>query len=164
MDLEITKRKVKPSEMTVERGLAANPKYNPGRREEIKYRDTGLERATQGDVRAEVMEVAKGVSRPTGWHYHTCDVQFLHMIKGWVKLELPNEGAMILEAGDSITIPGGMIHQELSSSDNMELLEVTIPAKMGTVAVDKPDWATEDASDYGDEISHAIKAGHAADT
>lgn len=164
MDLEITKRKIKPSEMTLERCLASNPVYNPGRREEIKYLDTGLERATKGEIRAEVMQVSTGVSRPTGWHYHTCDVQFLYMMKGWVKLELPKEGTIVLEAGDSITIPGGMVHQELASSDDMELMEVTVPAKMGTVPVDDPEWAKENASDYSDEISHAVKAGHAANT
>jgi len=164
MDLEMTERKVKPSEMTLERSLASKPVFNPGRREEIKYRDTGLERASKGEIRGEVMHISTGVSRPTGWHYHTCDVQFLHMIKGWVKLEVPGEGVMLLEPGDSITIPGGMIHQELSSSDNMELLEITIPAKMGTIVVDKPDWAQEDASDYSTEISHAVKEGHAKKT
>jgi len=164
LNLKITKRKVHPSDMTVERSLAASPVFNPGRREEIKYRDLGLEQATKGEIRGEIMHISTGVSRPTGWHYHTCDVQFLHMIKGWVKMEFPGEGPMTLEAGDSITIPGGVVHQELCSSDNMELLEVTIPAKIGTVNVDAPEGAQEKASDYSDEISPAVKAGHAADT
>lgn len=163
MEVKMTKRKTKPSDMTVERSVASNPVFNPGRREEIKYRDMGLEKATKGDVRAEVMHVSVGVSRPTGWHYHECDFQYLHMIKGWVKMEFPGEGSMILEAGDSITIPGGVIHQELASSDNMELLEITVPAKIGTVPVDEPEWAKEKASDYHDELSPAIKAGHAAE-
>jgi len=163
MDLEMTERKTKPADMTVERSLASDPVFNPGRRQEIKYRDMGLERATKGDIRAEVMHISEGVSQPTGWHYHECDVQYLHMIKGWVKMEFPGEGPIILEAGDSITIPGGNIHQELCSSDNMELLEITIPAKIGTVPVDEPEGAQEKASDYSDTISHAVKLGHAAE-
>jgi len=162
--MDITERKVGPDDMTVVYRDSENPKYNPGRRVEIKYRDLGLEEATKGEIRAEIMEIKKGSSNPTGWHYHQCDVQFLHMIKGWVKMEFPGQGPMILKEGESITIPGGVVHQELGSSDNMELVEITIPAKIGTVNVDTPDWGQEKAEDYSDEISTPVKQGHAADT
>jgi len=161
--MEMTPRKVKPDDMTVVKREAANPIFNPGRRAEIKYRDLGLEEATKGEIRAETMNISTGSSRPTGWHYHECDVQFLHIIKGWVKMEFPGEGPIVLSPGDSITIPGGVVHQELGSSDHMELIEISIPAKLGTVNVDEPEGAQEKASDYG-EISPPIKAGHASDT
>jgi mannose-6-phosphate isomerase-like protein (cupin superfamily) len=113
-------------------------KFNAGRRVEIKYRDLGVQEATKGDMRAEVMHIAPGTpSRPTGWHYHTADIQFLLMIKGWVKLEFADR-TVILQDGDSILIPGGTVHQEVASSDPMELLEISLPAKLGTVVVDAP--------------------------
>ena len=43
-----------------------------------------------------------------------------------------------LEAGDSAFIPGGMRHNELSTSDDLEILEVSVPADMGTVPVEPP--------------------------
>jgi len=59
------------------------------------------------------------------------------MIKGWVKLEFADR-TVILQDGDSILIPGGTVHQEVASSDPMELLEISLPAKLGTVVVDAP--------------------------
>jgi quercetin dioxygenase-like cupin family protein len=115
-------------------------KFNAGRRAEIKYRDLGVQGATKGDMRAEVMHIAPGTpSRPTGWHYHTADIQFLLMLKGWVKLEFADGGVIILQEGDSVMIPGGTVHQELCSSDPMELLEISLPAKLGTVNCDAPE-------------------------
>lgn len=35
-------------------------------------------------------------------------------------------------------IPGGTVHQEIATSDVMELLEVSVPAKLGTVNCDAP--------------------------
>ena len=35
-------------------------------------------------------------------------------------------------------IPGGMKHNETATSDTMELLEISLPAEMGTVACDPP--------------------------
>lgn len=162
--MNITPRKVSPDDMRVVHRTAADPLFNAGRRPEIRYRDLGLETASGGDMRAEIMHVSSGVSRPTGWHYHTADVQFLHMIKGWVKMEFAGAGVVTLSPGDSITIPGGTVHQELASSNDMELLEISVPAKLGTVTVDTPDWAREKASDYGASLSQAQKLGHAADT
>ena len=112
----------------------ADMRFTPGRRPEIRYRDLGVKQATNGRMRAEVMHVnATDPARPTGWHYHECEIQFLYMLKGWVDLEFGDRGVIRLEAGDSLMIPGGMVHQEISASNNMELLEVSVPAQLGTV-------------------------------
>jgi quercetin dioxygenase-like cupin family protein len=58
-------------------------------------------------MRAEVMHIDGGApARPTGWHYHTADMQFLFVVKGWDKLEFPDTGVVTLNEGDSILIPG----------------------------------------------------------
>jgi mannose-6-phosphate isomerase-like protein (cupin superfamily) len=135
---DIQPRATLPSEMEVIYASRSQVKFNDGRRAEIKYRDLGVQEATKGDMRAEVMHIAPGTpSRPTGWHYHTADIQFLLMLKGWVKLEFADR-LVILQEGDSILIPGGTVHQELASSDPMELLEISLPAKLGTVNVEAP--------------------------
>jgi quercetin dioxygenase-like cupin family protein len=139
LENDIQHRATPPSEMGVVYASRSHVKFNAGRRAELKYRDLGVQDATKGDMRAEVMHVAPGTpSRPTGWHYHTADIQFLMMIKGWVKLEFPDLGVIILQEGDSIMIPGGTVHQELCSSDPMELLEISLPAKLGTVNCEVP--------------------------
>ena len=58
--------------------------------------------------------------------------------KGWVELEFEDGTNCRLEAGDSVFIPGGLLHQENRTSDDLEILEVSVPADMGTVAVDPP--------------------------
>jgi mannose-6-phosphate isomerase-like protein (cupin superfamily) len=110
-------------------------RYNPGRRPEIKYRDLGVEDASNGRMRAEVMHIGASGSpaQPTGWHYHECEIQFLYMLKGWVDLEFGDRGVVRLSAGESMMIPGGTVHQELRASEPMELLEVSVPARLGTV-------------------------------
>jgi len=162
-EMDITQHDIAPSEKRVVHRSAAAPKFNAGRRAEIKYRDLGLEEATGGQLRAEMMQVRTGVSQPTGWHYHTAEVQFLHVFKGWVKMEFETPGVITLAPGDSITIPGGTVHQELTSSDDLELLEITLPAKLGTVNVPTPAWARTVAAEYGDRLSEVQKLGHASD-
>ena len=103
-----------------------------GRRSFFEYRDTGLSAATGGNYRAQVMR-ATDVMDTTGWHYHVADVQFVYILKGWVELQFAETGTVRLNAGDSINIPGNMPHNEIRASDELEILEISVPAKMGTV-------------------------------
>jgi quercetin dioxygenase-like cupin family protein len=89
-------------------------------------------------MRAQITSIKKGMTEPTGWHYHVCDAQFVYVLKGFVDLEFEDGTKLHCTAGDSVFIPGGMRHNETLTSDDMEILEVSVPAKMGTVAVDPP--------------------------
>jgi mannose-6-phosphate isomerase-like protein (cupin superfamily) len=111
-------------------------RFNAGRRPEIRYRDLGVQEATNGRMRAEVMHITARAN-PTGWHYHECEIQFLYMLKGWVDLEFADR-VVRLKEGDSMMIPGGTVHQEIGTSDAMELLEVSVPARLGTVNCGAP--------------------------
>jgi len=114
----------------------------PGRRPELKYREYGITDATNGRMRAQVFSGEKGMTRPTGWHYHVCEMQFVYMLKGWIELEFHDRGLVRFNAGDTVHIPGGLVHQEVHTSENFQLLEVSIPADMGTVNCDRPNAAT----------------------
>ena len=109
-----------------------------GRRAFFKYRDLGVTAGSNGQMRAQVMSAADGMSKPTGWHYHVCEGQFVYTLKGWVELEFEDGTSCRLEAGDSCFIPGGMRHNEIGTSDDLEILEVCLPADMGTVPVEPP--------------------------
>jgi quercetin dioxygenase-like cupin family protein len=113
--------------------------FVPGRREFFKYRDLGVTDATSGKMRAQVMSAIRGMTEPTGWHYHVCDGQFVYALKGWVELEFETGERLHLAAGESLFIPGGMRHNEISTSDDLEILEVSVPAEMGTVPCDRPE-------------------------
>jgi mannose-6-phosphate isomerase-like protein (cupin superfamily) len=116
----------------------SNPDYVKGRRDFFSYRDLGVTAATDGWMRAQVTSAITGMTEPTGWHYHTCDGQFVYTLKGWVELEFEDGKTVRLGAGDSIFIPGGLRHNEIATSDDLEILEVSVPAAMGTVPCDPP--------------------------
>ncbi len=111
----------------------------PGRREFFTYRDLGVTDASNGEMRAQVMSAITGMTEPTGWHYHVCQGQFVYALQGWVELEFETGERLRLKAGESLFIPGGMRHNEISTSDDLEILEVSIPAAMGTVPCERPE-------------------------
>jgi len=112
--------------------------YVSGRRAFFKYRNLGVTDATYGKMRAQVTSATQGMGEPTGWHYHVCGQQFVYMLKGWVDLEFEDGTKVHLMPGDSLMIPGGMRHNETATADELELLEISIPAEMRTVACDPP--------------------------
>ena len=125
-------------EMKIAVTTAKNPDYVEGRRSFFQYRDLGVQKASDGWMRAQVMSAITGMTQPTGWHYHVCEGQFVYTLKGFVELEFEDGTNCRLEAGDSCFIPGGMKHNELRTSDDVEILEVCLPANMGTVPCEKP--------------------------
>jgi quercetin dioxygenase-like cupin family protein len=117
---------------------ASNPAYKPGRRSFFKYRELGVTEATEGRMRAQVTSCTQGLGEPTGWHYHVCEHQLVYMLKGWVDLEFEDGRKIRLMPGESLMIPGGMRHNETGTADELELLEVSVPAEMKTVVCDPP--------------------------
>ena len=126
------------SEQTIAHATAANPTYVEGRRAFFKYRDLGVTAASNGGMRAQVTEASQGMGRPTGWHYHLCEQQFIYMLKGWVDLEFEDGRKIRLAEGDSMMIPGGTRHNETGTANELEILEISVPAVMKTVACDPP--------------------------
>ncbi|MCH2625140.1 MAG: cupin domain-containing protein [Actinomycetota bacterium] len=108
-----------------------------GRRSFFEYRDTGLSQLTEGEYRAQVMR-ATDVMETTGWHYHECDLQFVYVLNGWVDLEFEGGRSERVSAGAALSIPPGMVHNEISCSSDFEALEVVAPADMVTVPCDPP--------------------------
>jgi mannose-6-phosphate isomerase-like protein (cupin superfamily) len=142
MTIEQTALKDRPAQAQTDMKQAVtsakSPNYVEGRRTFFKYRDLGVTAASNGWMRAQVMSAVTGMTKPTGWHYHVCEGQFVYALKGWVELEFEDGASCRLEAGDSCFIPGGMPHNEIATSDDLEILEVCLPADMGTVPVAPP--------------------------
>ena len=113
--------------------------YVKGRRDWMKYRELGVTEASDGKIRAQVTSASRGLSEPTGWHVHLCEGQLVYMLDGWVDLEFAGGKVVRIEAGDSMYIPGGTPHNEIATSNGFELVEVSVPADMGTEPCDPPD-------------------------
>lgn len=118
---------------------ASAPYDAGGRRSFFAYKDFGLEEVTNGMMRAQVSTTTTGLTKSTGWHYHICDVQFNYILKGWADLEFEDGRQIRVEAGDALVIPGGVRHNELRTSNDLEALEVSVPFAMGTVPCDPPE-------------------------
>ena len=118
---------------------ADNPELVQGRREFFSYRELGVTKATDGQLRAQVTIATQGLSEATGWHVHLCEGQFVYILDGWVDLEFAGNRKERIVAGDSIFIPGDTPHNETATSEEFQILEVSIPADMGTEPCSKPD-------------------------
>lgn len=115
-----------------------NAPFVKGRRSFFKYRDLGLTDATDGVARAQVT-CATDVMEETGWHYHVCDVHFVYALRGWIELQFEDGRIVRVETGESLFIPPGLKHNETAISPDLELFEMSVPAKMETVACAPPE-------------------------
>ncbi|MFY3152438.1 cupin domain-containing protein [Achromobacter xylosoxidans] len=109
-----------------------------GRRPFFNYRDLGVTAATDGKMRAQVT-LATGVMKETGWHYHVCETQFIFALRGWIDLQFEDGRVIRVGPGESLSIPPGAKHNEIGISSDLALLEVSVPARMETVACDPPE-------------------------
>ena len=129
----------KTSGQKIAHARSAEPVLVKGRRDFFTYRDLGVADASAGALRAQVMKSSRGMSEPTGWHYHECDGQFIYILKGWVDLQFEDGRTLRVEEGDSLFIPGYLRHNEIRTSDEMEILEVSTPGVLGTRPCDPPE-------------------------
>ena len=110
MTIEATTLKEKPvsvpEPMKVAVTSAKTPDYVEGRRNFFKYRDLGVKKASNGWMRAQLTTAVTGMTKPTGWHYHVCEGQFVYTLKGWVELAFEDGSKCRLEAGDFVLYPG----------------------------------------------------------
>ena len=123
-------------------GFKSDTPSVPGRRAFFEYRDLGAKAASNGAMRATKMTSIDHMLEPTGWHYHTCEMQFVYYLKGEVVLEFEDGTVGTFRAGDSLFMPGGVRHNEIYISPDHEALEVVIPGEMGTVPCERPEGLT----------------------
>lgn len=113
--------------------------FNEGLRDFLEYRDLGIAGATDGKFRAHVIRVKHGGDtgdlHTTGLHRHHLDFQMIYILKGWIKFTYEGQGEHVFGPGDCCLQPPGIVHNELECSDDLELIEITSPAKYETVAV-----------------------------
>ena len=106
----------------------------------FEYRDLGIKAATGGRVGAHVIRAKPGAGHcATGWHRHGLEVQLVYVLKGWVRFDYQGVGEVLLEAGACVHQPPGVRHLEIAHSDDVEILEITLPAEFATEAVAAPE-------------------------
>lgn len=106
-----------------------------GLRTYAKYRDLGIAAASHGLAQAHVIRL-QGPCNPdevSKLHFHDIDFQMVYVLKGWVKTYMEGEGETLMKEGSAWTQPPRIRHMILDYSDDVELLEVILPAEFKTV-------------------------------
>ena len=106
-----------------------------GLRSYAKYRDLGIAEASQGLARAHVIRLI-GPCNPaevSKLHFHDVEFQMVYVLKGWVKTYMEGQGETLMKEGSAWTQPPRLKHLIMDYSDDVELLEVILPADFKTV-------------------------------
>ena len=106
-----------------------------GLRTYAQYRDLGIAEASHGLAQAHVIRLI-GPCNPaevSKLHYHDVEFQMVYVLKGWVKTYMEGQGETLMKEGSAWTQPPRIKHMILDYSDDVELLEVILPAEFKTV-------------------------------
>ena len=106
-----------------------------GLRTYAHYRDLGIANATHGLAQAHVIRLI-GPCNPaevSKLHFHDVEFQMVYVLKGWIKTYLEGQGETLMKEGSCWTQPPRIKHLIMDYSDDVELLEVILPAEFRTV-------------------------------
>ena len=106
-----------------------------GLRTYAKYRDLGIAGATGGLAQAHVIRLIEPCdpAEVSKLHFHDVDFQMVYVLKGWVKTYMEGQGETLMQQGSAWTQPPRIKHLIMDYSDDVELLEVILPAEFKTV-------------------------------
>jgi mannose-6-phosphate isomerase-like protein (cupin superfamily) len=106
-----------------------------GLRTYARYRDLGIAEASHGLAQAHVIRLI-GPCNPaevSKLHFHDVEFQMVYVLKGWVKTYMEGQGETLMKEGSCWTQPPRIKHLIRDYSDDVELLEVILPAEFKTV-------------------------------
>ena len=109
--------------------------FERGLRSFFEYRDLGIKKATEGRVAAHVIRAAAGTEFSSQPHAHKTEFQLVYILKGWIEFEYEGQGVVRLEAGSCVHQPPNIRPRELGHSDDIEMLEIVLPAGFSTEEV-----------------------------
>jgi quercetin dioxygenase-like cupin family protein len=114
---------------------AKDAKFERGLRSFFEYRDLGIKEATAGRVVAHVIRAAAGTAFSGQPHRHRTSFQLVYVLKGWIEFEYEGQGVVRLEAGSCVYQPPEIRHREIGHSEDIEMLEIVLPAGFATEEV-----------------------------
>lgn len=103
-----------------------------GLRPFFAYRDLGVNGVTSAAFGAHVIRAVPGKHAEPEWHQHEVGFQFIYILNGWVEFEYEDVGRVRLERGSSAYQPPRVKHRELAHSEDLEILEITMPGEFAT--------------------------------
>ncbi|MDQ6621122.1 MAG: cupin domain-containing protein [Pseudomonadota bacterium] len=115
---------------------ARDARFERGLRSFFEYRDLGIRDATGGGVEAHVIRAAAGAAFSGQPHLHRTTFQLVYVLRGWIEFEYEGQGIIRLEAGSCVYQPPSIRHREVGHSEDIEMLEIVMPADFSTEEVD----------------------------
>ena len=106
--------------------------FQRGLRSFFEYRDLGIKRATAGQIDAHVIRATAGTDFSSQPHLHKTTFQLVYVLKGWIEFEYEGQGTVRLKAGSCVYQPPEIRHREVGHSDDVEMLEIVMPADFKT--------------------------------
>ena len=104
-----------------------------GPRADVEYRDLGWAAASAGAIGAKHIRAVRPFEAETGWHWHDMAGHFIYVLKGWIEFRYAGvDGVVRVGAGASLSQPAGVAHNVVARSDDLELIEINLPAGYGT--------------------------------
>ena len=111
-----------------------------GPRADVEYRDLGLAAATGGRIGAKHIRAVAPFVGETGWHWHDMTGHFVFVLKGRITFRFAGvEEPVTVEAGSCLSQPAGVAHNVVGRSNDLELIEINMPADFGTVDLAGPE-------------------------
>jgi quercetin dioxygenase-like cupin family protein len=108
---------------------AEGAEWRPFRIPGFTARDTTIAENTQDVAGVQVVRRAEG---EPAWTRHDADILFTFVMEGGLTLEGEGRDPHALTAGDAFVIPPGMATRYAAPSDDLELLEVSLPGRFET--------------------------------
>ena len=64
---------------------------------------------------------------------------FVYVLRGWLTFRFAGvDGDVTVRAGEGLSQPAGVPHNVIARSDDLEVLEINVPAAYGTWNLDAP--------------------------
>jgi quercetin dioxygenase-like cupin family protein len=95
----------------------------------MRYRDL-IPGRLGGSIIASHIRIPDAGPVPDMVHYHTVGFQLIFCYSGWVRLVYEDQGPpFVLAAGDCVIQPPQIRHRVLESSENLQVVEIGVPAE-----------------------------------
>ena len=107
-----------------------------GPRADVEYRDLAWAAASGGMIGAKHIRAIRPFEAATGWHWHDMSAHFVYVLQGWIEFRYAGVDDVVrVGAGSSLSQPAGVAHNVVGRSDDLELIEINLPAGYGTWAL-----------------------------
>lgn len=115
-----------------------------GPRADAEYRDLGLAAATGGRIGARHIRAIRPFEKATGWHWHDMTGHFVYVLRGWITFRYAGVAEDVtVNAGGCLSQPAGVAHNVVARADDLELIEINLPADYATRDVDDVEAARQ---------------------